>query len=161
MNEQFTFFYKSDHPFSQWYMSDFEIDGIAFNCAEQYMMYAKAQLFEDQEMAEKILAATNPEKHKAYGRLVKHFDNAIWNQEAKKIVYKANYAKFTQNPNLKKFLLKTSGTTLVEASRLDTIWGIGLDEQDPARFDRTQWLGKNWLGKVLTKLRDDLLAVYN
>lgn len=161
MTEQFTFFYKSDHPFSQWYMSDFEIDGIQFNCAEQYMMYAKAQLFADQEMSEKILGAEHPRKHKAYGRLVKGFDSATWNDEAKDIVYKANYAKFTQNPNLQKFLLKTAGTTLVEASRSDAIWGIGLGEEDPARFDRNQWQGKNWLGQVLTKLRDDLLAVYN
>ncbi len=136
MNEQFTFFHKSDHPFSQWYMSDFEIDEISFNCAEQYMMYAKAKLFGDEEMAQKILETTLPGKQKAYGRLVKNFDSKIWDQEARKIVYKGNSAKFTQNQNLQKFLLKTAGTTLVE----------GLVEQ--IQFGELVWMNRTLLDLI-------------
>ena len=32
---------------SNWYLSDFEIDGIAYSSMEQYMMYQKASLFHD------------------------------------------------------------------------------------------------------------------
>ena len=40
---------------SNWYLSEFTIDDIAFSSMEQYMMYEKAILFHDQETAEKIL----------------------------------------------------------------------------------------------------------
>jgi ribA/ribD-fused uncharacterized protein len=157
MSEQFTFFYRTAHPFSQWYACTFEIDGHRFNCAEQYMMYGKAMLFGDDEIAHKITQTADPREQKALGRQVRNFDPEVWGHEAKNVVYKANYAKFTQNDNLKKFLLKTEGTTLVEASPTDIIWGIGLPEDHPDRFNRTKWRGTNWLGEVLTQLREDLL----
>ena len=77
------------------------------------------------------------------------------NSQAKNLVLKANMAKFSQNPDLKRVLLDTKGL-IVEASPLDTIWGIGLDEDDPRALDRAQWKGTNWLGEVLTKVRASL-----
>ena len=53
MKEKFTFFWKG--PFSQWKKSKFVENDVEFNCAEQYMMYHKAILFNDQETAQKIL----------------------------------------------------------------------------------------------------------
>lgn len=41
-NEEFTFFWKSHSPFSQWHKSSFTLEDKTFNCAEQYMMYGKA-----------------------------------------------------------------------------------------------------------------------
>ncbi len=156
MEEKFTFFYRTKHPFSQWYPCSFIIDGIQFNCTEQFMMFSKAKLFANESIAEKILELKEPREQKALGREVKNFDEAVWNKEAKSIVYKGNFAKFTQNENLKILLLKTAGTTLVEASPSDIIWGIGLPEDHPDRFDKTKWRGKNWLGEVLTQVRDDI-----
>ena len=40
--EKFFFFWKSKSPFSQWHKAEFVVDGVEFNCAEQYMMYRKA-----------------------------------------------------------------------------------------------------------------------
>jgi len=40
--EGYTFFWRSQSPFSQWHPADFVIDDIHYNCAEQYMMYQKA-----------------------------------------------------------------------------------------------------------------------
>ena len=35
-------FWKPPNPFGQWTESPFEIDGVTYNCAEQYMMAEKA-----------------------------------------------------------------------------------------------------------------------
>ncbi len=154
--EKFTCFWKSESPFSQWYPSTFTVGGVTFNCTEQYMMYKKAKLFNDGEMAKKILQSDSPAKQKQLGRKVNNFNQKVWERSCKQIVYDGNYAKFSQNEPLKKHLLKTAGTTLVEASPRDQIWGVGLAEDDPRIQNRSTWQGKNWLGEVLTKVREDL-----
>ena len=154
----FTFFFTEASPFSQWYRCTFRVGEHTFNCAEQYMMYEKAKLFGDDEVAAQILAAAHPREHKALGRKVKNFDDDVWKRERERIVRAGNHAKFTQNEELKKALFDTKGTTLVEASPHDKIWGIGLAATDPRAQDRKQWLGRNLLGKILTELRDELLT---
>lgn len=154
----YTFFFTEASPFSQWHRCAFSVDGNAFSCAEQYMMFGKAMLFDDAEMAGKILEADHPRQHKALGRKVRGFDDAAWRRQRENIVHAGNHAKFTQNPALLELLLATKGTTLVEASPYDKIWGIGLAATDPRANDATKWKGQNLLGKILTKLRDELLA---
>ena len=155
--ERFTFFWRTESPFSQWHPAEFNIDGIKFYCTEQYMMYKKAKFFNDEEIAQRILATKSPSEHKRLGRKVRNFNGDKWNNICKNIVYEGNYAKFTQNPNLKAKLIETNGTTLVEASPVDIIWGIGLSEEDPRRFNRINWRGKNWLGEILTQVRVDII----
>lgn len=120
-------------------------------------MYQKAMLFDDTEIATQILKTGNPKMQKVLGRKVKNFEEAIWVAERERIVYEGNYHKFSQNPDLKEALLATKGKTIVEASPLDKIWGIGLSEDDERAHNRKQWRGLNLLGVVLTKLRDDFL----
>lgn len=153
--EEFTFFWHG--PFSQWYPCAFNIEGIEYNCAEQFMMAQKARLFKDEENLNKILASASPKEQKKIGRNVKNFDIDKWNKIAREIVYRGNYAKFTQNDYLKEQLIVTSGTTLVKASPYDKIWGIGLSKEDPRSKNRLEWLGTNWLGETLTKLRNDII----
>jgi ribA/ribD-fused uncharacterized protein len=152
----YTFFFTESSPFSQWYRCSFSVDAITFNCAEQFMMHGKAKLFDDADTAAKILAADHPRDHKALGRKVKDFDDAAWKRAREAIVLDGNRAKFTQNPELREALLATRGTTLVEASPYDKIWGIGLAATDPRAQDPTQWKGQNLLGQILTRLRDEL-----
>ncbi|MFK4473068.1 ribA/ribD-fused uncharacterized protein [Paenibacillus sp. RC73] len=154
--EKFTFFYRSQSPFSQWYPSVFTVNELEFNCAEQFMMFKKAQLFGDEEAGSEIMQAPTPREQKARGRSVRGFDQSLWEANCRQFVYDGNYAKFTQNPNLLKHLLKTKGTTLVEASPTDTIWGVGLAENDARIRNRKSWRGTNWLGEILTKLREDV-----
>jgi ribA/ribD-fused uncharacterized protein len=159
--EKFTFFYRTESPFSQWHPAPYKIDGITFNCAEQYMMYQKANLFKDEEIAVKILSAQTPREQKELGRAVRNFQRDKWETSCRQFVYEGNYAKFTQNQSLLEKLLATQGTTLVEASPTDRIWGVGLLEDDPRILNRRTWRGTNWLGEVLTNLREDLLSKMN
>lgn len=154
MNEEFHFFWKG--PLSQWFKRDFTVDGIKYNCAEQYMMSRKAVLFKDALALKKIMEATNPYDQKAYGRNVEHFDVGEWEAVAKDYVFSGNYNKFTQHQDLKEIILSTGEKTLVEASPYDKLWGIGVAEDDPRALDRAKWPGRNWLGEVLTNVRNTI-----
>lgn len=147
----FTFFWSG--PFSQWYPCKFEIAGTYFNCAEQFMMYSKALLFHDLSSADAILKSKKPRTQKSLGRKISGFDNYRWQIFREGIVFSANYAKFTQNNDLKSLLLSTKGTQLVEASPKDRIWGIGLAEDDPKALNPEEWRGLNLLGHCLTRVR--------
>lgn len=155
MAEAFTFFWK--HRLSQWHGAPFVIGGVTFNCAEQYMMHAKALLFADREAAARILAAETPREQQAIGREVKGFDEAVWVLFREGVVFAGNYARFSQNAEQRELLFSTRGTTLVEASPHDRVWGIGLAADDPRARDRSQWLGLNLLGEALTRVREALL----
>lgn len=141
----------------QWSPSPFEFEGMHFNCAEQFMMFCKAVLFEDFEMADAIMASVDPAEQQKLGRKVKRFDVVPWSQVARDFVYVGNHCKFTQSTKHHEAIMKTVGTTLVEASPYDRIWGIGRGRKDPLALDRKTWDGKNWLGETLTKVREDLL----
>lgn len=158
MKESFTFFWRG--PLSQWHRSVFvEFDTQReFTHAEQYMMAEKARIFNDFETHKLIMEATHPKTQKALGRKVKNFIVEDWDKESRRAVYRGNLLKFQQNKDLYQALLGTAGTTLVEASPYDKIWGIGLAEGDPRSLSRDTWLGKNWLGEVLTAVRDDMVG---
>jgi ribA/ribD-fused uncharacterized protein len=158
-SDRFVFFWRDQSPYSQWYACKFVVDGNEYNCAEQYMMHQKAVLFGDTEIANAILRARTPKEHKSLGRQVANFNDKIWNKNCQDIVYKGSLAKFTQNEKLYDALMheKHRGKEFVEASPVDAIWGIGLDESKARHMNPSQWRGKNLLGKILTRVRDDIL----
>ena len=152
----FTFFWRSQSPFSQWHRSTFEVAGIGYSSAEQYMMHQKAVLFGDPDAAARILSTDSPRKQKSLGRTVQGFDDQVWQRERWNIVLRGNLAKFGQNRGLRKKLMATGDTELVEASPVDCIWGVGLTADDPRILDRGQWRGLNLLGQILMEVRRQL-----
>lgn len=138
---------------SNWYLSDFCVDGIPYSSMEQYMMYQKALLFGDMETAGQILSTTDVGKIKALGRLVKEYDDIIWNGMRQIIVYQGLFEKFRQNAELKEKLLATQDHILAECAVQDRIWGIGLSMKDERRFDLRKWQGQNLLGFALMRVR--------
>ncbi|WP_424964867.1 MULTISPECIES: NADAR family protein [unclassified Dinoroseobacter] len=149
------FFWKG--PLSQWHPCRIQIWDRTFNCAEQAMMFGKAQLFGDTETAEQIVQANEPGKQKALGRTVRGFDDDIWDAEKEALVFAINLAKFEQNKGLRRKLFQTLPSDLAEASPLDTVWGIGLDSSQATTTHPDLWPGQNLLGRALTKVRDTLI----
>ncbi|GBF78139.1 hypothetical protein PA598K_06746 [Paenibacillus sp. 598K] len=140
--------------FSQWWPSEFVLDGKRYSCAEQYMMAEKARLFGDTETEAAIMLATDPKQMKQLGRAVSPFDPAEWERRSYDIVKRATQAKFEQNDELREVLTATRGRVLVEASPVDTIWGIGLAQDHPDASDPLRWRGRNGLGFALMEVRD-------
>lgn len=155
---KFVFFWKLKHKneeFSNWYPREFVIEGIKYNCVEQYMMAKKAILFGDLIIYKKIMASDDPGECKDLGKLVSNFDHAIWDSCKREIVFNGNYAKFTQNADLMAKLKATGDAIMAEASPWDKIWGIGMTAEDPDSKSPERWNGQNILGDILMEIRDD------
>ena len=139
---------------SQWYDCYFEVNGVQYHTTEQYMMASKALLFKDDEVYQEIMAANNPHDYKKLGRKVRNFEPGLWDAKKSEIVVEGNKAKFSQNPDLKDFLLSTGDAILAEASPYDGIWGICLDRETAMKGTIEQWQGENLLGCALMEVRD-------
>jgi ribA/ribD-fused uncharacterized protein len=147
----YAFFYNG--PFSNWFPAEFTIDGIKYNCGEQYMMHVKALFFKDKETAKKIMQESRPAKQKELGRSVKNYNDNTWSKVRYELVKNGLKEKFNQNKNLKKFLLSYRQFIIVEASPFDRIWGIGYD--DRCAINNVGNWGENLLGKILTELANE------
>ena len=146
----------SESCFSQWWLSPFTLDGIEYKTAEHWMMAQKAILFNDKVQLEKILICKSPAEAKKIGRWIENFNGSLWDTHKYEYVKQGNYYKFSQNPQLKTFLLHTGERILVEASPVDNIWGIGMAKNDANIYNPTQWKGQNLLGFALMEVRDKL-----
>lgn len=156
VTDRHTFFFSARDMFSNWHAAPFTLRGHEFGCVEQAMMWGKAVVFGDAVVAAKVLATPDPKAQKALGREVKPYVEEIWVARREQIVYLACREKFLQNPLILQAFLDTGDTELVEASRYDKLWGIGMSENDPGVDDPANWPGRNLLGKTLTRLRGDL-----
>jgi hypothetical protein len=152
--DKYIFFYGG--IYSNWYPAEFTIDGILYENSEKYFIAKKALTFNDLEAYDKIMKISDPREIKAIGRTVNGFNKEVWEKVCRKIMYDANYAKFTQNEELLEELLSTGNLSLVECSPVDKIWGIGLAESDDRIYDESKWDGLNYLGICLTELCNDL-----
>lgn len=141
---------------SQWWPSPFVVDGVAYATAEHWMMAGKARLFEDPEAERRVLAAGSPAQAKNIGRLVRRFDEAIWERERFGIVVEGSVHKFAADPRLREFLLGTGERVLVEVSPMDRVWGIGLTADDERATHPERWRGPNLLGFALMEARERL-----
>lgn len=144
---------------SQWYPCTFNVDNVWYHTAEQYMMAQKAILFNDMTVYKKIMNSNHPAEYKKLGRMIHNFDEEIWNSRKSDIVIKGNTAKFSQNEDLKEYLIKTDGRILVEASPYDRIWGIGLAGNDERALNPMKWNGINLLGFCLMEVRDIIMEL--
>jgi ribA/ribD-fused uncharacterized protein len=70
-----------------------------------------------------------------------------WHEVKLGLMRRADWAKFTQHPNLAALLLATGDAELVEDSPSEPYWGIGQDGHGP-----------NWAGRVLMEVRAGLRA---
>jgi len=122
------YFWKPEevpHGFlSQWYAFSFTAPSpipsepdMTFVTAEQYMMYHKAILFDDNETAKKIMKTVKPAQQRALGREVEGFTAGKWDAHKEKVVEEGNWWKFTSQKDegtLGKKLPETGQRELVE-----------------------------------------------
>jgi ribA/ribD-fused uncharacterized protein len=142
--------------FSQWWDSPFVVDGVTYKTAEHWMMAKKATLFNDNEILERIIQVNSPAEAKKLGREVRNYVDSVWLENRYEIVRQGSFHKFSQNLDLRTFLMNTKERILVEASPVDAIWGIGMAGDHKDIYNPEKWQGLNLLGFALMEVRDEL-----
>ncbi len=141
-------------PFSNFFKSKYEIDGMTFNGGEQYFQYQKAIYANRKDIAARIVLEEEPIIQKRLG------DSIVVPKEwiqgpALTAMSRAVEAKFRQNTKLSSLLLKIhrDGKQLVECNPNDNFWGIGLHISKEGDIkDSTKWKGQNMLGRCISEL---------
>lgn len=153
VNDNVLVYFGENSMLSNFYRADFTIDGIKYNCNEQYIQSKKCELFDDDYTREKVMKTTSPYQMKQLGKHVKNFNQGRWSRSAKKIAKDGAMAKFSQNPNLRKKLISTGTRMLGEAST-ETPWGIGVRLHDNGVLNSQNWEPQSIMSDVLIAVRD-------
>ena len=163
ITENYVFFYKdwlSNYQKTNFYYPDINLQLFNFTSTEQAFMYFKAIYFKDYEIAKKIYETRdNPDACRKLGRLVKNYNDSDWDKIRYELFWDLNYQKYYQDKELAKKLLdpKFNNKIFVEASPIDKIWGIGLDENNDLVLDQNNWKGLNYLGEIITSVRIEII----
>ena len=78
-------FYGCHSSLSNFYKSDFKVDGQVFNSCEQYYQYQKAKKVGKSELARQILEKDDPKDHFQLGKQIPK-DEQLWDKEMSKSV---------------------------------------------------------------------------
>lgn len=118
------------------------LDGEHWRSAEHYV---QAQRFSCSEIQEQVRESAYPFSAKTIAREHPEALRGDWNEIRNAVVEKAMRTKFNSHPELSEKLCATGEAEIIEASAMSHHWGAGADG-----------LGKNILGRILMKIRQDL-----
>ena len=142
---------------SHFHPSPILLDGETWPTAEHFY---QAQKSDHPDYRAAIRAAVSPGRAKRLSappdapRRVSHNSwfrkngvtpRADWHEVKLDIMRRADWAKYSQNPELARMLLATGSAELIEDSPFDLFWGTGRDGR-----------GQNWAGRVLMEVRERL-----
>ena len=126
------------------YICPVVIEGKKFNSVEQYLIYKKAETFNDKRIMDLVMIAMDPHDMNDLGRHINNYDDNIWCKLRENISYIGNREKFVQNKELYDKLLSTKDKKLVYYM-YDKVWGITDDETN-----------NSLLGNILMKIRNEI-----
>lgn len=138
-------FYRTTGPlgcFSNFSRHAFTLDGKSWPTSEHYF---QAKKFDDESYSESIRRQTTPALAAKMGRNRRVHLRQDWESVKDHVMLDAVRAKFEQNAVIAQVLLGTHSAILVEHTSADSYWGDGGDGN-----------GKNMLGKILMKVREQL-----
>lgn len=121
--------------------------------SEKAIMLCKAAAMGDLTTYFKVAAAVKPAEAKQLGRAVFPWNADVWNQVVCSVAYHVIYQKFRQIDACRAVLLSTGESLIVEATRADAKWGVGIDKGDERIRRPSNWHGTNVLGWALVEVR--------
>lgn len=148
MNKTIYFYRQNEMPYGVF--SNFDthhavnIDGVVWKTTEHYFQAMKF-ITTEPDYALEIKNAETPKVAAEKGRDRNHILREDWEEVKDYIMHKAVEAKFTQYDDLKKLLLSTGDSEIIEHTKNDKYWADGGDGS-----------GQNKLGKILMQIRTSL-----
>lgn len=160
---------KSDFPeFSNFHYAPFDFHLPEFarhegwkhtiycEVSEKAIMLTKAALMQDRGSFEEMIKTSDPAEVKQLGRRVEPWNQELWEEHLEAVAFEVVRQKFAASRPLRDLLFSTGDHILAEATRNDSIWGIGINVDDPRVQDQQQWRGRNVLGFALMRTREHL-----
>lgn len=161
--EDFIFFGKIRHGLkinksclSPFFLSNFIIDDIDFQNISQYLLKCKMEKGNFWEIKERLKHLVSSREIGNFTREYKKYLPDLSQEEIYYYTSEGNFAKFTQNEDLRKFLLNTADKILVYTTIRDKNLGIGLDINSLDITNPLKWKGENILGFSLMEVRGKL-----
>jgi ribA/ribD-fused uncharacterized protein len=150
-------FFNKLCPLSNFYEAPFTFEGKLYDTVERCYQLARANKAGDQVLAQRIADAKTPAECKRYGDMVRFPNRSFrqWDQQKEQIMRAVLVQKFSQNDNVRQYLLNTKNLHLGEASPTDKFWGTGAGLNSQTATDQNAWVGNNKLGQLLMQLRDE------
>lgn len=154
-NDKMVIFYGKASPLSNFHPAPITVDGILYNCTEQYFQHTKCKVYGDDKAASKVMESIDPAEQKKIGDRLQGDKRDTWLETAHEVMLKANMAKFSQHQALGDYLKSTNPKTLAEANPHDKFWGTGVHIGRRDAF--TGWNGHNYMGGTLMHVRQNLM----
>lgn len=138
--------FSNEYQFlSNFYSAEVVHEGITYKNSEAAFQAAKTKDFR----LRREFSELNPSQAKLKGRHIEL--RGDWEQVKDNIMYEIVKDKFTRNSNLRNLLMKTNAAVLIEGNWWhDNYWGDCNCEKCQNKE------GKNTLGKILMRVRDEL-----
>lgn len=142
--------------FSNQYPAPFTYMGTRFETVEQFLYYMRAIFGRSKATADKILECGGDSsallKTSKKQRIL---ENNSWEAVRPQVMRIGMRQKFLQNPELRKKLLGTGFSLLVEMPK-ESLIGRLIPGNEEWVHDPAKWKGRNQTGKVLMQVRADL-----
>ena len=152
-------FFDELNALSNFHQCNFELNGIKFHSAEQYIQYTNVRHFKDQLAANEILQQPTSFACKTVSRKISLTDYVDrWSKVASTLCLPGIKAKFAQNLDLLDILKNTGDQKLVESS-YDRLWGTGIPIHNQDCLKSETWTSMGLLGTMLMKIREELQAI--
>ena len=141
-------------PLSNFYPCEVNTFGMKHKSSEHAYQYAKAIQIGKDKIANRIMEASSAFQAKTEASYLPF--NPHWIAEKEKVMQNILSAKARSCPEFREALLN-SQSVLAEAVPGELFWATGLSKDVTMCVKKASWPGKNKMGKILAKLKEELL----
>ena len=147
-------FYSRDFTFDTTVINGVAHGSNVYNSVEQGYQHMKAEHFNDQSTAIKIMNEKDPAIQKQLGNKI-NIVKAEWDKSKDVIMKNLMIAKFKEHHDFAIQLINTKEQIIIEANHNDLYWASGLPIGKD-NFIQSKWKGLNKFGAFITEVRDDV-----
>jgi len=144
-----------ESPLSSWALNDLVVNGSTYPTVLHALLALTAEALGNEEVAERVRATEAPADLDVTPDRLGATEEA-WNTKRAEFLPLILEEQFKTSPVAAEALLKT-GTAPLGYAGPDMLLEIGLEATNPSALDPTKWVGQNLYGKVLEKVRADLV----